>query len=267
MALSPPESVLPRASMRTIADGDPLFLSTPLVTQEVAGDVDFFQRRHSIHTGELNTRSNNPYGITSCENRAPSDQVQNERPSSVPSSPPFLGWRNIRTLSPQPRSATLSDRTHTHQQRQSERDQHELGAPYPYSSFRHIENTLGTNAAIDSKYALPRRTYMPVVRHGAGTERTNRSAYRSEATYSRSPELRISHKLAERKRRKEMKELFDELRQSLPVEKNMKTSKWEILSKAVEYITVLKHRDYDMKSEINRLRQEISALKQEQGYL
>ncbi|KAG0243356.1 hypothetical protein BGW41_002244 [Actinomortierella wolfii] len=82
-----------------------------------------------------------------------------------------------------------------------------------------------------------------------------------ETPYSRSPELRISHKLAERKRRKEMKELFDELRDSLPVDRSLKTSKWEILSKAVDYISNMKAAQEDLTKEVEMLREEVQRLK------
>ena len=54
--------------------------------------------------------------------------------------------------------------------------------------------------------------------------------------YSRTPALRASHKMAERKRRTEMKYLFDSLRTQIPASHGSKSSKWEILSKGITWI-------------------------------
>jgi hypothetical protein len=86
-------------------------------------------------------------------------------------------------------------------------------------------------------------------------------AQAKETPYSRSPELRVSHKLAERKRRKEMKELFDELRDQLPADRGMKASKWEILSKAVDYISTLKLAYTDVSGQLERMKHEIETLR------
>ena len=51
--------------------------------------------------------------------------------------------------------------------------------------------------------------------------------------YSRTPALRASHKMAERKRRTEMKYLFEQLRNQIPANHGSKSSKWEILSKGM----------------------------------
>ncbi|EIN10619.1 hypothetical protein PUNSTDRAFT_142595 [Punctularia strigosozonata HHB-11173 SS5] len=83
--------------------------------------------------------------------------------------------------------------------------------------------------------------------------------------YSRSPELRVSHKLAERKRRKEMKDLFDELRDHLPADRGMKASKWEILSKAIDFVAQMKQDHQGMMQEIEMLRRENESLRQGHG--
>ena len=90
-----------------------------------------------------------------------------------------------------------------------------------------------------------------------------------------------SHKLAERKRRKEMKDLFDELRDQLPQDRGMKASKWEILSKglwtarsfdsfvdrhfsqiAIDFIAHMKQSHADMSREIEMLRHEVESFRQ-----
>jgi hypothetical protein len=63
------------------------------------------------------------------------------------------------------------------------------------------------------------------------------SPHNGSQPYSRTPELRVSHKLAERKRRTEMKELFEQLRDLMPQERGSKASKWEILSKGTLHLT------------------------------
>ncbi|BGP15064.1 hypothetical protein JCM10213_002792 [Rhodosporidiobolus nylandii] len=89
----------------------------------------------------------------------------------------------------------------------------------------------------------------PMTAYGPGQGPPNK-----DSPYSRSPELRVSHKLAERKRRKEMAQLFEDLRDSLPFERGLKASKWEILSKAIDYVGALKGYCHELQAENRSMR-------------
>ncbi|KAL1924057.1 uncharacterized protein VTP21DRAFT_7092 [Calcarisporiella thermophila] len=188
------------------------------------------QRRHSFAVGDVRALENSPIGLKA-HPQALSPFPDPLVSQSAPSSPPY-------PPSAPPRQHRIS--LHNIQESRSPMD-----LDFPRQGYPPV---------LASTSVHPFSPYPP------DPYTTHSSGYKSENPYSRSPELRISHKLAERKRRKEMKELFDELRESLPFDKSLKTSKWEILSKAVEYINKMKQSQDTMSKEIESLRRQLSTI-------
>lgn len=73
---------------------------------------------------------------------------------------------------------------------------------------------------------------------------------------ARQPKLKYSHKIAERRRRKEMNDTFEELKGALPI-RNGKMSKWEVLTMASEHIVHLSGVKKQLLLERERLHREL----------
>ena len=101
------------------------------------------------------------------------------------------------------------------------------------------KGSVGSNEALDS------------------TNSIDSLASRRSSTSSRSEDHRLSHKLAERKRRKEMKDVFDNLKDALPAGVP-KSSKWEILNEASAVIDDLLEQEQNLLNQRNQLLKKIS---------
>ncbi|KAI8576805.1 hypothetical protein K450DRAFT_255060 [Umbelopsis ramanniana AG] len=191
--------------------------------------------------------------------------ISGEYPSSTPASPYSSRRSSLATTTDYYASSRSPSPTHMPSRYETNAYARRDSLPLIKSSLSMVSSPSGTLAG--PGYHLHHQDEMASQRRGS-------------APFSRSPELRVTHRLAERKRRREMRDLFDELRDVLPVDKSLKTSKWEILSRgkcrwtcalvygpilisltAVEYIDMLKNKEHANAQEIDALRREIGSLR------
>ncbi|KAH9814211.1 hypothetical protein DFH28DRAFT_929295 [Melampsora americana] len=226
--------------------------------------VDPYRRRNaSLSVLESSTLSK--YPSTAFQRRYPSMSHQHfspeRRPSDGSSLYPFSDSDSHAASSPPLTSTTTTNNTPW----QNHQSPVHMGIPLamalpsipaiPSKEFHPYPTNVQPQSAISS----PSTQWPSISLQSQSHSVFNNNQTQSKATNDRSSELKISHKLAERKRRREMKDLFDELRLAIPSddsmsEKHAKSSKWETLSRAVDFL-------YQVQNENNILKEENKRLK------
>ncbi|MCJ1451770.1 hypothetical protein MMC28_002110 [Mycoblastus sanguinarius] len=143
-------------------------------------------------------------------------------------------------------------------------------------SRRNSDHTSITSSVVTNDSRLPigqhrldedmRSTHHHSLQHKQINELAESESPEATSPYSRTPALRNSHKMAERKRRTEMKYLFDALRAQIPASHGSKSSKWEILSKASEHIKNLEGGvkvGRDAQAQLQGVSHELEAIRRE----
>ncbi len=98
---------------------------------------------------------------------------------------------------------------------------------------------------------------IPVIRKYIAKHKQADTIPEEDEDDSKTPKLKYSHKIAERKRRKDMNDTFEELKSLLPG-RSLRMSKWEILATAAEHIDTLRESRNKLLLERETLHRELS---------